>query len=210
MHKVVGLSFAGALLAVGLSVPRLSSQSNARADLRLDLGLDLRSYLRSGLDDITAAQCGHFDFPVGPPDATGYYDAQPFGANTHLGSDWNGNGGGNTDLGDPVYAISPGLVTIASDHRGGWGNVVRITHSCNGALEQEVESLYAHLDAITVRPGQRVLRGQLIGTIGTAHDQYLAHLHLEIRARQGLPLGGGYSETATGYLDPSEFIRGHR
>ncbi|MBL4587064.1 MAG: hypothetical protein JKX84_08430, partial [Flavobacteriales bacterium] len=26
-----------------------------------------------------------FDFPVGPPDAKGYYNAQPFGKNEHLG-----------------------------------------------------------------------------------------------------------------------------
>ena len=37
-----------------------------------------------------------FDFPVGPPDAQGYYDAQSFGRNRHLGEDWNGNGGGNS------------------------------------------------------------------------------------------------------------------
>ncbi|HEY9169431.1 MAG TPA: hypothetical protein VIN72_08085 [Lutibacter sp.] len=32
------------------------------------------------------------DFPVGKPNAKGYYDAQPFGKNRHLGSDWNGKG----------------------------------------------------------------------------------------------------------------------
>jgi len=45
----------------------------------------------------------HFDFPVGRPDAKGYYNAQGFGKNAHLGDDWNGTGGGNSDLGDPIY-----------------------------------------------------------------------------------------------------------
>ena len=31
-----------------------------------------------------------FDFPVGKPDAVGYYNAQEFTENDHLGEDWNG------------------------------------------------------------------------------------------------------------------------
>lgn len=33
-----------------------------------------------------------FDFPVGAPNAKGYYDLQPFGKNFHLGEDWNAIG----------------------------------------------------------------------------------------------------------------------
>ena len=157
-----------------------------------------------------ASECGGFDFPVGPPNAGGYYDAQPFGINDHLGNDWNGNGGGDTDLGDPVHAIAAGVVTVASDHGGGWGNVVRVVHPCGEVPGREVESLYAHLDTIEVQEGQRVDRGQRIGTIGTAGGQYRAHLHLELRARRGMPLGGGYSKDTAGYLDPSAFILGPR
>lgn len=55
-----------------------------------------------------------FDLPVGPPDAVGYYDAQPIGGDRgHLGSDWNGNGGGDSDLGDPIYAAAGGVVSAA-------------------------------------------------------------------------------------------------
>jgi murein DD-endopeptidase MepM/ murein hydrolase activator NlpD len=166
----------------------------------------------TGLPDppVATSACGGFDFPVGPPDASGYYDAQPFGINDHLGNDWNGNGGGDTDLGDPVHALATGVVTVASDHGGGWGNVVRVVHPCGEVPGQEVESLYAHLDTVEVQAGQRVGRGQRLGTIGTAGGQYRAHLHLELRARPGLPLGGGYSEDTAGYLDPSAFIRRHR
>lgn len=160
--------------------------------------------------DLASWQCGRFDFPVGAPDGHGYYDAQPFGENHHLGNDWNGNGGGDSDLGDPVYAISAGVVSVASDHGGGWGNVVRVAHSCGAASMQELESLYAHLDTIEVSAGQHVHRGQRIGTIGTAGGQYKAHLHLELRAQPGLPLGGGYSDDTSGYLDPKAFILRHR
>jgi murein DD-endopeptidase MepM/ murein hydrolase activator NlpD len=153
--------------------------------------------------------CAGFDFPVGPPDASGYYDAQPFGVNDHLGNDWNGNGGGDSDLGDPVHTVAAGVVTEASDLGGGWGNVVRVVHPCGEVPGREVESLYAHLDTVDVRPGQRVPRGQRLGTIGTAGGQYRAHLHFELRARRGMPLGGGYSEDTAGYLDPTAFILGH-
>ncbi len=149
--------------------------------------------------------CDGFDFPVGAPDGVGYYDAQPFGDNDHLGNDWNGNSGGDTDLGDPVYAVAAGTVFTAHDHAGGWGNVVRITHACGPA----VESLYAHLDTIEVPVGVTVRRGQRIGTIGNAGGQYLAHLHFELRSRF-LPLGGGYDTDRSGYLDPTSFIERHR
>lgn len=149
-----------------------------------------------------------FDLPVGPPDGTGYRDAQAFGVNAHLGEDWNGLGGGDTDLGDPVHAIADGVVTHAWDHRGGWGPVVRIVHRHRepDGRERVVESLYAHLDTMAVREGQTVRRGEPIGTLGDAHGAYLAHLHLELRGRPELPLGGGYSSDQAGWLDPTVFI----
>lgn len=152
-----------------------------------------------------------FDFPVGPPDGAGYYDAQGFGVNAHLGEDWNGSGGADTDLGDPVYAIGAGRVRFAEDAGGGWGNVVRVVHRYRGddGAPAEVEAVYAHLDVVLVRAGATVARRQLIGTIGTAHGQYLAHLHLELRRTVGLPLGGGYGEPVT-HLAPTEFIVAHR
>ena len=72
-----------------------------------------------------------FDFPVGKPDAQGYYNAQSFTKNNHLGDDWNGVGGGNTDLGDPIYSIAHGYVSFSENIGGGWGNVIRIVHTIN-------------------------------------------------------------------------------
>ena len=149
-----------------------------------------------------------FDFPVGAPDGDGYYDAQPFGGDSaHLGSDWNGARGGDSDLGDPVLAVADGRVLEVADHGGGWGNVVRIAHRVQGDLV--VESLYAHLDDIHVRAGDLVTRGQQLGTIGTAHGHYRAHLHLELRDALLRPLGGGYG-APDGQIDPTAFICSHR
>lgn len=172
----------------------------------------------SNTTDVTQAellaQCplsDGFDFPVGKPNAKGYYNAQKFGRNAHLGDDWNGRGGGNTDLGDPIYAVSDGIVFFAEDVKGGWGNVVRIYHNY-GTKQQPryIESFYAHLDKILVSKNTIVKKGQKIGTIGNVNGLYLAHLHLEIRDDINLPIGRGYSKNTKGYVDPTQFIRKHR
>ncbi|MFN0032253.1 MAG: peptidoglycan DD-metalloendopeptidase family protein [Flavobacteriales bacterium] len=167
-----------------------------------------------------------FDFPVGKPDAKNYYNAQAFGENNHLGDDWNGTGGGNSDLGDPVYSISEGVVTESINYFGGWGNVTRVAHAMIGKFKMEngelmrdstakdtlflIESLYAHSQTVMVKRGDFVKRGQQIATIGTAEGKYLAHLHLEIRESAGLPLGGGYSSNTQGHIDPTAFIKRYR
>lgn len=148
------------------------------------------------------------DFPVGKPDGDGYYIAQKYLQNRHLGDDFNANTGGNTDLGDPVYAIANGIVSFSYDLKGGWGNTVRIVH--RHPVGDMVESLYTHLDELHVSFGQFVKRGDQIGTIGTAHGLYPAHLHLEIRTTVNMPLGRGYSDKPEGYTAPTPFIRQNR
>ncbi len=152
-----------------------------------------------------------FDFPVGIPDAKGYYNAQKFTENDHLGDDWNGSGGGNTDLGDSVFAASEGKVIFAEDVYGGWGNIVIIAHNTGTNESPEyIQSMYAHLDEIETSENNLVDRGQFIGTIGTAHEKYPAHLHFEIRSDVEMGIGGGYSSDTTGYLNPTKFILNHR
>ena len=175
-----------------------------------------------------------FDYPVGTPisqggtgyvsaqkDGDGYYDAQDFLENGHCGEDWNGEGGGNTDYGDPVYAVASGVVTAAGDYGPSWGNIITIEHQMKGATAPEyeiVESQYAHLSVMNVSKGELVTRGQKIGEIGNANGAYYAHLHFEMRwnEKAGATSDGGYwcdsfSEAeARGWLDPSMFIDDHR
>ncbi|MDC0049561.1 M23 family metallopeptidase [Verrucomicrobia bacterium] len=154
-----------------------------------------------------------FDFPVGAPDAQGYYKARGFWPNGHVGEDWNGKGGGNSDLGDPVYAIGQGIVVQSRDVRRGWGNVIIIRHAFidkNGAAKL-LDSLYAHLDSRNVVLNQIVKRGQKIGTIGNNRGMYLAHLHFE--TRKNLAIGmhrSSFSKTYSNYYSPTSFIRSHR
>jgi murein DD-endopeptidase MepM/ murein hydrolase activator NlpD len=153
-----------------------------------------------------------FDQPVGKPDAEGYYISRGFRAGYHMGEDWNGLEGGNTDLGKPVYATANGVVVLASDMRMGWGNLVIIRHIFLEEKQMKtVDSVYAHLDRIFVREGKQIVRGQQIGTIGTNRGRYLAHLHFEIRKNLFI----GYNQRAfakdlTNYYVPGAFIAQHR
>lgn len=130
-----------------------------------------------------------FTHPVKKKSNVAFYNAQKFRANNHLGEDWNAVTGGNTDLGEPIYSIANGYVKFARDVKGGWGNVIRINHKLPSG--KMVESLYAHCNSIFVSENSWVKQGEKIGSIGTAHGKYFAHLHLEMRSNVDLPLGRG-------------------
>ncbi|MGB7069516.1 MAG: M23 family metallopeptidase [Pyrinomonadaceae bacterium] len=139
-----------------------------------------------------------------------WYNALDFGIENHLGEDWNKNTGGNSDCDEPVYSIANGAVIYASDAGPGWGNIVIIEHTLPDSTK--VESLYGHLQIITLTNGN-VTKRQQIGTVGNANGRYLCHLHLEIRDETS-PLwndsGPGYSADRSGSLDPSDFIDSRR
>lgn len=149
-----------------------------------------------------------FDYPVGKPDAKKYYNAQAFTKNGHLGDDWNAITGGNTDLGHPIYVAANGYVSSADDIGGGWGKIIRVIHALKDT--SFIETVYAHCEEILVEKGQFIKRGDKIGTIGNVDGLYYAHLHFELRDSVDMNIGGGYSETTTGYLDPTDFIKKHR
>jgi murein DD-endopeptidase MepM/ murein hydrolase activator NlpD len=118
----------------------------------------------------------------------------------HLGVDLNGKGGGDTDLGYPVFAAGRGEVIFAGDAGHGWNGIVVLRH--RPPTGEDIYSLYGHLnvdpnakrpDGSRIRtlaeilqrsaPGRlvEVEKGQLIGYIGPrpTEDTY-AHLHFEI------------------------------
>jgi hypothetical protein len=154
-----------------------------------------------------------FQVPVGPNGTgEGYYVARGVRPNGHLGEDWNGIKGGDTDMGDPVYATAHGLVVFARNYHLGWGNVVIIRHAYyEGFSLKFVDSLYGHLLDFKVEEGEQVRRGQLIGRIGNNHGMYDAHLHFEMR--KNLAVGmyrSSFPRDFTVYWSPSEFIAAHR
>ncbi|MAS94867.1 MAG: peptidase M23 [Verrucomicrobiales bacterium] len=162
----------------------------------------------------TARLADGFDIPVGKPNGDGYYVYRGFSPNGHMGEDWNGNGGGDSDEGDPVYSMGNGVVVFSEDYKRGWGNVIIIRHAFrekNGQIAF-VDSLYGHLKVRSVSVGQQVTRGQLVGTIGTGpYGMYAAHLHFEIRKDLRVGMRRDlYPKTYTTYHSPRTFIQTYR
>lgn len=157
-----------------------------------------------------------FDFPVGKPDAAGYYKARGMRLRPpiHFGEDWNGRKGGDSDLGDPIYTIADGVVMFAYQLRRGWGRCVLIRHPYRDPKTGKVkfiDSQYAHLRSMSVKKGDMVKRGQKIGTLGGNAGMYPAHLHFEMR--HNLHIGmqrNSVSSNSTNWADPTAFIKTHR
>lgn len=166
--------------------------------------------------NVTVELADGFDYPVGKPDATGYYKARGLRLRspTHFGEDWNGKGGGDTDLHDPIYAIANGVVTFAYDTRGGWGRVIIIRHAYRDPKSGQikyVDSLYGHNRTMSVKVGDKVKRGQKIATMGNNRGMYMAHLHFEIRHNLSIGMHRtSVSKTYTHWADPTAFIKKYR
>jgi murein DD-endopeptidase MepM/ murein hydrolase activator NlpD len=176
-----------------------------------ELPLPVQSLNFSSQSALTRLADG-FDLPVGKSDARGYYKARGFTSHGHMGEDWDGVGGGDTDLGDPVYCIGDGIVVFARDCHQGWGNVIIVRHVYReGGSIRNVDSLYGHLNKILVRRGQTVRRGQQIAEIGNAHGLYDAHLHLEVRKNIAIGMSRDkFAQDLSNYYDPTNFIESHR
>jgi septal ring factor EnvC (AmiA/AmiB activator) len=76
--------------------------------------------------------------------------------------------------GTPVRAAADGDATGAS-MGAGYGRQVVLDHG------HDVLTVYGHLSAIAVLPGQRVVRGQVIGYVGQSGRATGPHLHYEVR-----------------------------
>jgi murein DD-endopeptidase MepM/ murein hydrolase activator NlpD len=76
--------------------------------------------------------------------------------------------------GTPVRAAADGDVTGA-EMGAGYGRAVELNHG------HDVLTLYGHLSAIAVIPGQHVTRGQVIGYVGQSGRATGPHLHYEVR-----------------------------
>lgn len=131
----------------------------------------------------------------------------------HPGDDLNGKGGGNADLGLPIYAPTDGSITHIARNVKSWGNHFHLkietpfgTRWCH----------FAHCDQILVNVDDQVKEGQQIATVGNsvgnADFVMTAHLHYEIKKN---PTGVAFypDKTTTkewlleNYEDPTEFTK---
>ena len=86
----------------------------------------------------------------------------------HLGTDFRARSGSR------VHAAASGTIKFAG-RRGGYGNLVEIDHG-NGLITR-----FAHLSRILVAKGDKVVRGAVVGKVGSTGRSTGPHLHYEVR-----------------------------
>ena len=79
-------------------------------------------------------------------------------------------------LNRPIIATADGVVEYAGYHkRSGYGNLVIIDHGFG------FKTYYGHLKKVTVRMGDTVIKGDVVGLSGNTGLSTAPHLHYEIR-----------------------------
>jgi murein DD-endopeptidase MepM/ murein hydrolase activator NlpD len=113
----------------------------------------------------------------------------------------------------PVVAAAAGTVAYVVEHApdddpdggGGYGNQVRLLH------EHGIFTLYAHLDRVSVRVGERVALGQKLGTMGRTGLAGDRHLHFSLHHGpidgEGVPNTLAMAALITREVDSTEGFR---
>ena len=118
----------------------------------------------------------------------------PFGGRTrgeanHPGVDYANKSG------TPIPAFADGVIIATGPTTNGMGNIVTLKDT-NGNTHQ-----YGHLQRATVRPGQRVKKGQAIAAMGSSGNSYSPSggdpTHLDVR------IANAYGK----WQDPNKFLK---
>ncbi len=100
------------------------------------------------------------------------------GRTVHVGLDLGG------PVGTPVYAFFGGIVHASgfNSKLGDYGHTIVTKHRIDG---QDIWALFGHLDAestASLRPGDSIISGQLIGRFGTENENggWPPHVHIQL------------------------------
>ena len=80
-------------------------------------------------------------------------------------------------IGTEIFATGDGVVKRTGFQRGGFGNMVEIDHGFG------YTTIYAHMNKVYVRKGQKVKRADIIGEVGNTGKSTGPHLHYEVHYR---------------------------
>ena len=114
---------------------------------------------------------GKLVYPVGANAPIGGEFGEDRGDHAHAGVDFS------MPVGTPIKSADGGTVVdacIGCDPNG-YGALIIVRHA-NG-----LETWYAHVDTISVKVGDTVAQGQVIGTVGDRGRSSGPHLHFEVR-----------------------------
>ncbi|MHC1722667.1 MAG: LysM peptidoglycan-binding domain-containing M23 family metallopeptidase [Aminipila sp.] len=110
---------------------------------------------------------GILSAPMGHIEVSSAYGASR-GSRRHAGVDLR------NPAGTPFGASADGVVTFAG-YSGSYGNIIKVDHG--GGLE----TYYAHCSSMCVAAGQKVTKGQTLGTVGSTGNATGNVLHFEVR-----------------------------
>lgn len=107
-------------------------------------------------------------FPTKSHSISSTYGYRKSRGDFHSGIDLQGN------YGDNIYAYKSGIIIKVQYSNVSYGNMVLIQHN------DGTQSRYAHMSSISVKKGQNVTCGQIIGHVGSTGNSTGNHLHFEI------------------------------
>lgn len=146
----------------------------------------LSTVLDEALDKQEFLACKPSINPISPADPTwltstyGYRNDPFTGKRTaHHGIDLAG------PVGLDIHCTGAGTVVLAKMNRHGYGKEVVVDHGFG------YRTTYAHLEDILVVKGQKLKRGEVVGTLGSTGRSTGPHLHYEIR-KDGRPVNPFY------------------
>lgn len=103
-------------------------------------------------------------------------------------SAYQGDGRGHKGIdiaapyGTPIYAAESGtVIDVGSGWNGGYGNCVMVSHDDGNV------TVYAHQSSVAIEYGDYVVKGQIIGYVGSTGDSTGNHLHFEVRSNGTYP-----------------------
>ncbi len=80
----------------------------------------------------------------------------------------------NASIGTPIMATAPGIVKVAK-YLTQYGNIIVVDHLYG------YQTVYAHCSSLSVRVGDSVKRGEIIGYVGMTGRASGPHVHYEVR-----------------------------
>ena len=160
-----GYAFATLALSMAIAFPQVSEWVESQQPIRL------LQRLAKNTSDVTDSKSTAFPTIKGSPITSGFgWRTHPLTGERkfHYGIDFGAS------KGTPIYAFEAGLVEFAG-WRGGYGKAVVINHGAGKS------TLYGHASKLSVRKGEQVLPGQIIGKVGSTGMSTAPHLHFEVR-----------------------------
>lgn len=157
--------FSTLVLCTAIALPQLSGWVESQLPIRL------LQRLAKTTNNVTESESTAFPTIKGSPMTSGFgWRIHPLTGERkfHSGIDFGAS------KGSPIYAFEAGLVEFAGS-KGGYGKAVIINH---GARKS---TLYGHANKLSVRKGERVATGQMIGEVGSTGFSTGPHLHFEVR-----------------------------